>query len=465
MPSPNKTKYLVDVKTGVLYAALMSADSKSIQSIKELGEVVPNGKARKSVYGTTAYYFELGTEDQRTVPVYTLDWPSSDEFDKGTMPNVAVKKHPGDLVRAGLAAQPVKTNDNEDEENDAELKKAMEDINKLIGLDEVKTKLKRQIALTQMGKLKKEVLGKDDVHAPSLHMVFDGNPGTGKTTVAREYGKMLKAMGLLKKGHCVEVTRKDLVAGFIGQSEEKTQKVIESAKGGVLFIDEAYSLIVDGSEKDFGKQVVDQLVAEMENNRDDLVIIVAGYTEPMKKFINANPGLKSRFQNYVHFDDFSEQELGDIIDFMSKNMDVTFAPDAKAEALKKILAEKSGNEKDFGNGRTVRNLIELAIENAAYRVMQGTSMKELRKLPKKDLKALVTQITLQDVKDVNLTGFGQSNSGKGVGFKFDQEDKTITGHKAIFDFGNSAGRSVAVNDDQQIKKPAPKTDRPAYKPK
>lgn len=450
MPSRTNVKYLLDIKTGVLYAALMSEDKKEIKDIRELGEVQSSGRRPKSVYGKTAYYIELGTQDDQNVDIYTLKWPSSEDFDNKVMPMMAVKSHPGDLVRAGIAKMPEQKSDNTEEENDAELQKAMESINKLIGLDEVKKKLRKQIALTRFAKLRGEILKKDDVKKPSLHMVFDGNPGTGKTTVAREYGKMLKAMGLLSKGHCVEVTRKDLVAGYIGQSEEKTQKKIEEAKGGVLFIDEAYALIVDGSDKDFGKQVVDQIVAEMENNRDDLVVIVAGYTEPMKKFINSNPGLKRRFVNYVHFSDFNEGELSKIIDFMSDNMDVVFAPEAKAAAVEKILTEKQSAGDAFGNAGTVRNLVELAFENAAYRVMEGKNLKDLRKLPKKELEAMVKHITLEDVQGVDLAGFGQDATRTGrSGFDTsDLEEKPRNSNPtALLDFAERSVRPFPVNDD------------------
>lgn len=463
MPSQSTVKHLLDVKTGVLYAALISADKKEVLGMRELGEIKATGRRPTSVYGKTSYYIEIGTQNDKNIDIFTLDWPSKEDFEKDVMPKMAVKTHDGDLVRAGLANMPEKNDNDNSEENDAELKKAMESINKLIGLGNVKNKLRKQIALTRFAKLRGEVLKKPDVKKPSLHMVFDGNPGTGKTTVAREYGKMLKAMGLLSKGHCIEVTRKDLVAGYIGQSEEKTQKIIEQAKGGVLFIDEAYSLIVDGSDKDFGKQVVDQIVAEMENNRDDLVVIVAGYTEPMKKFINANPGLKRRFVNYVNFPDFDQNELADILDFMAADMDVVFAPDAKAAAIKKVWEEKQNAGESFGNAGTVRNLVELSFENAAYRVMEGKDMKELRKLPKKELENMVKFITADDVNAVNLDGVGQATGGPNNGFDLNDVDMGVSkGPTAKAAFTEKAVRPAPANDDKPVSSAVKK---PASKPK
>lgn len=186
-----------------------------------------------------------------------------------------------------------------------------------------------------------------------LHMVFTGHAGTGKTTVARIVAKIYKQMGLLSKGHLVEVSKSDLVEGFVGQTAPKTRKVIESAKGGILFIDEAYAI----AEDKFGvSDAIPTLLLGMENYRDDLAVIVAGYTDNMKQFIKSNQGLASRFTHFVHFDDYSCDEMMAIFKSMCEKMQQKLSGDAE-DCLKEVLRQKV-NEPDFGNARGVRNLFD-----------------------------------------------------------------------------------------------------------
>lgn len=201
----------------------------------------------------------------------------------------------------------------------------------------------------------------------SYHCVFTGNPGTGKTTVARIVSEIYKELGILKKGHLVETDRSGLVAEYVGQTAVKTNKIIDSALDGVLFIDEAYSL-VDGGQSDYGKEAISTLLKRMEDDRDRLVVILAGYTDDMKRFIDSNPGLQSRFNRYIEFPDYSSDELFQIFESSTKKYEYKLT-DTASEVLKEVLNKAvEGKDKSFGNGRYVRNLFERVVENQANRI-------------------------------------------------------------------------------------------------
>ena len=219
-------------------------------------------------------------------------------------------------------------------------------------------------------------------------MVFSGNPGTGKTMVARLMARIYKSLGILSKGHLIEVDRSGLVAGYVGQTAIKTQEVIEKAKGGVLFIDEAYALTSRGSN-DYGQEAVDTLLKAMEDNRDDLIVIVAGYIELMEEFIHSNPGLESRFNRFMDFPDYTLDEMTDIFLMRCDQSGYTLEECAK-ETLRDILKEKSADVKGFGNARGVRNLFEKAIAAQADRLAEGgeeLTRETLMLLTKSDLTA------------------------------------------------------------------------------
>ena len=244
-------------------------------------------------------------------------------------------------------------------------KSSIDELNELIGLSETKKEITTLSNYIQM-KLKRDEMGMKSPNV-SLHCVFTGNPGTGKTTVARILAGIYKNMGLLKKGHLVETDRSGLIAEYLGQTAVKTNKIIDEALDGVLFIDEAYSL-VQGAKGDYGPEAVSTLLKRMEDDRDRLVVIVAGYTKEMEDFINSNPGLQSRFNRYIHFTDYSAEELYDIFCLQMKKNEYTIS-DSASQRLKAILADAVANkEKDFGNARFVRNLFEKVIENQANRL-------------------------------------------------------------------------------------------------
>lgn len=216
----------------------------------------------------------------------------------------------------------------------------------------------------------------------SNHLVFSGNPGTGKTTVARLLAELYNAMGILSKGHLVEVDRSGLVAGYVGQTALKTQEIIKNSLGGILFIDEAYTLARSDNGNDYGQEAIDTILKAMEDNRDDFIVIVAGYPQLMIQFIDSNPGLRSRFNKYIQFEDYSAEELIDIFKLMCKKSDIECTDEAikYVEQLFKDLVTKK--EENFANAREARNLLETAITNQANRLclLSNPSAEDLKTL-------------------------------------------------------------------------------------
>ncbi len=241
----------------------------------------------------------------------------------------------------------------------------MKELDKMIGLGSVKEEIKTLYNFVKIQKMREESGMKTS--SVSYHCVFTGNPGTGKTTVARIMAEIYRDLGILKKGHLVETDRSGLVAEYVGQTAVKTNKIIDSALDGVLFIDEAYSLS-EGGQGDFGKEAIATLLKRMEDDRDRLVVILAGYSSNMKGFIDTNPGLQSRFNRYINFPDYTASELFDIFLSSVKKNEYTISEDAEAKL--KCVLDKAVNEKDenFGNGRFVRNLFEKTIQHQANRI-------------------------------------------------------------------------------------------------
>jgi len=248
------------------------------------------------------------------------------------------------------------------------LEDVLAELDGLCGLERVKKDVKSLINLVKVRKLREEA--GLPVPAMSLHLVFMGNPGTGKTTVARLLARIYHAIGVLSKGQLVEVDRSGLVAGFVGQTAIKANEVIQKALGGVLFIDEAYALVNQDSPNDFGHEAIEVLLKNMEDHRKDLVVIVAGYSNLMNKFIHSNPGLESRFNKYFYFEDYTGAQLMEIFQSMCKKNGYTLSSEADAwcrEGLNRLYEERDEN---FGNARDVRNLFEKAVARQSDRVAQ-----------------------------------------------------------------------------------------------
>lgn len=255
------------------------------------------------------------------------------------------------------------------EAQELDFTKAIRELDSLIGLSVVKKEIHRIINLARVDCLRKQYGLRTT--PMSFHMVFSGNPGTGKTTVARILGRIFKGLGLLSKGHLVEVDRSDLCANYVGQTATKTKKVIQSALGGVLFIDEAYSLNATGGSgaQDYGKEAVGILLKAMEDYREDIIVIVAGYPDLMDEFIKMNPGLESRFRFNIRFDDYSAEEMTLIFWFFCTSYGFNITRQGLVEVNFKYSSVCRNKGPSFSNARMVRNHFEESVVNQAQRVV------------------------------------------------------------------------------------------------
>ncbi|MBC7864019.1 MAG: AAA family ATPase [Bacteroidia bacterium] len=282
-----------------------------------------------------------------------------------------------------------------EEKDEKTLEQLLEELDQLIGLDSVKKSIRENITYLNFAKIRKEKGFKDNSNI-SLHSIFTGNPGTGKTTIVKMLGKIYQKMGLLTKGHVVEADRATLVAEYIGQTAPKTKKAIDTARGGILFIDEAYALAREDDDKDFGKEVIEVLLKEMSDGKGDIAIIGAGYPKKMQTFLDSNPGLKSRFGHYFHFDDYLPEELYSIALYAAAQKEVVFTEDADRFLKEQLIESYRKRDESFGNARFVFGVIEEAKHNMGIRLMKSVpdmnelSKEQLQTIEYDDLKGIFT---------------------------------------------------------------------------
>ena len=261
------------------------------------------------------------------------------------------------------------------------------ELDELIGLEQVKEEVR---SLANFVKIQKQREAKG-LKTPkmSFHLVFTGSPGTGKTTVARIVARIYKDLGVLKKGHLVETDRSGLVANYVGQTATKTNEIVDSALNGVLFIDEAYALVpTPNKNNDYGQEAISTLLKRMEDDRDKLVVIVAGYTKEMNRFIDSNPGLKSRFNRYINFPDYTSGELCEIFNMYVKKNQYSLTPDAERYLKTRLDSAVRHKDRNFGNARYARNIFEKSIQRQANRLSKekNPTAKQLSELTASDIR-------------------------------------------------------------------------------
>ena len=340
----------VDGVTQLLYAA---ADVDGDLTGRELSFITTYaGSLRTFLMTRAAGRHHAGMQEQTR----RVDVPGSGKKSEPKAEQPAAKEAEKKAAKAEAKA----------EEPEQTIEELMAELDSLIGLEGVKREVRTLTNLIKVRRMRKDHDLK--VMDMSFHMVFTGNPGTGKTTVARLVAKIYKQLGFLSKGQLIETDRSGLVAGYVGQTAGKVTEVVNSALGGILFIDEAYALARKGMENDFGREAIDTLVKLMEDNRDDLVVIVAGYTDEMHDFLTSNPGLISRFNKYIDFPDYTDDELMDILAMNAKRQGYVVSGDANS-VVRRMLSSMSLSERlDFGNARGMRNTLEKLVQEQANRI-------------------------------------------------------------------------------------------------
>ncbi len=339
------TKYRIE-SINLYYLLAFSLYENKFDTSKETGEVTPGTILSQKIFGGALdEAVDMTNRELNTMGVYVI--PKNERANKQSI----------------VKNETAKTTDKDNESNYPELET-------LIGLDSIKDEI-RELSDFASIQNKRKQKGLPTVPV-SKHLVFTGNPGTGKTTVARIVASIYKKIGVLSKGQMVEVDRAGLVAGYVGQTAIKTREKISEAMGGILFIDEAYTL-AKGDDKDFGQEAIDTILKAMEDERDDLVVIVAGYPDLMENFINSNPGLRSRFTKYINFPDYNENELYEIFRSLCDKYSYTYGEDVEAVIKEEISRMVENKDETFANGRTVRSLFERIISKQASRLAKECS--------------------------------------------------------------------------------------------
>ncbi len=354
-----ETNYLSDAVNNIYKFSQVVAKADDVISMQEMEALSqiwqhlhtyqPFESYEQGLAAGTVPFTAKPTEGSKSSPPNQLSTPGTNAK---TAPETDLEKSPAELEKI--------------------LEQALAELNDLVGMDNIKEEVKTLANFLKVQKIRAERgLAQTQV---SLHCVFCGPPGTGKTTVARLISRIFQGLGFLKKGHLIETDRSGMVAGYVGQTAKKVDDLVNSALDGVLFIDEAYALVPQDAQRDFGQEAIDILLKRMEDYRDRLVIIVAGYTDEMSTFIEANPGLKSRFNRYFYFDHFKPEELLAIFEKTCEKSHFKLTAEAR-EKLRKYLEDLYMNrDKTFGNGRTVRNLFEKTIEKQANRLAVLSSL-------------------------------------------------------------------------------------------
>lgn len=314
--------------------------------------------------------------------------PATDEKEVRTDETAGRNETSSGYKLAGTEQKELKKVINTEEIN---LESLLDELNQLTGMESVKKEVNNLVNLLKICRIRQE----KGLQLPPTtnHLVFLGNPGTGKTTVARILSKIYHGLGVLSKGHLVEVDRSGLVAGYMGQTSEKVMEVVEQAKGGILFIDEAYALASGKQEGDFGQEAIDILNKAMEDYRDDLIVIAAGYHDEMQDFLDANPGLRSRFNRTIEFPNYTAEELVEIMTNRARKLDYHFSSEALTFVENKFRNVLACPPDNFGNARSVRNYLDNVINNQANRLVKEANFKEDE----------LMQISLADVEYVELT--------------------------------------------------------------
>lgn len=387
------------------------------------------GSEAGGIWTDDKYLFEVVFND---VLIAATTFNCGDEEEEGETPILKTLEQALSTGN-GSSSQNTKT---EDADSQKTLEDLLAELDALIGLEGVKKSIKENITYLNFTKLRKEK-GFEDSSKLSLHSIFTGNPGTGKTTVVKMLGKIYNKMGLLSKGNVVEVDRAALVGEYIGQTAPKTKKIIESARGGILFIDEAYSLArADDDSKDFGKEVIEILLKEMSDGPGDIAIIGAGYPKQIKSFIESNPGLKSRFTQYFHFDDYMPEELYQIAIYTANQKQVKFSPEADFFLKEQLTEAYRKRDENFGNARFVNAVVDEAKQDMGLRLMKATNLADLTNDE-------LSTIVVEDMQEV----FAVENKKK---LKLNINDKQL--NDAMAELNELVGMDKIKQDIQELVK-------------